>query len=77
MVEERKLLLNHTIIRIGKLLYENSTKYECAFWKHIDDHKKSQIEDSKTFQEVHKALIAKVPSIEYQGNLFAPNLFLA
>jgi hypothetical protein len=76
MVEERKLLLNHSIIRIGKLLYETSAKYESAFWKHIDDHKKSQIEDAKTFKEVHKALIARVPSIEYQGNLFAPNLSL-
>jgi hypothetical protein len=76
MVEERKLLLNHSIIRIGKLLYENSAKYESAFWKHIDDHKKSQIEDAKTFKEVHKALIARVPSIEYQGDLFAPNLIL-
>lgn len=73
-VEERKVLLNHPIIKIGKLLYETSTKYECSFWKHIEDHKKSIIDDADTFQEVHKALIKKVPSIEHEGNLLAPNL---
>ena len=73
-VEERKVLLNHPIIKIGKLLYETSSKYECSFWKHIEDHKKSLIEDSNSFQEVHKALIKKVPSMEHEGDLITPNL---
>lgn len=70
-VEERKILLNHPIVKIGKLLYETSSRYECAFWKHIEDHKKSLIDDSDKFHQVHKSLIQKVSSIEYQGNLFS------
>ncbi len=73
-MKERKILLAHPIIKIGKLLYEGSSKYETAFWKHINDHKKTEIDDSKAFQDLHLLVLARVNSLECQGDIFSFNL---
>lgn len=73
-VKERKILLSHPIIKIGKLLYEGSAEYKNAFWKHINDHKKTEIDDVKAFSELHSVVIAKVISLECQGDVFNLNL---
>jgi hypothetical protein len=70
-VKERKQLLSHAIIKIGKLLYQTSPEFEMAFWKHIDNHKQSEIEDTAMFQQVHRAQVAKVVPMDSHGDLFA------
>ncbi|CAI2387236.1 unnamed protein product [Moneuplotes crassus] len=73
-VKERKILLNHPIIKIGKLLYESSLDYKNAFWKHINNHKKTEINDTKAFKELHARVITKVSFLDCQGDLFSFNL---
>lgn len=73
-VKERKILLAHPIIKIGKLLYEGSSKHESAFWKHINDHKKTEIDDAQAFQDLHLQVLARVNSLECCGDIFSFNL---
>lgn len=73
-VKERKMLLENPIIKIGKLLYEKSPKYKNAFWKHINVHKKSEIDDSSAFRDLHNLIIAKVVPLDCQGDIFTFNL---
>lgn len=73
-VKERKILLEHPIIKIGKLLYESSSEYKSAFWKHINDHKKTEIDDVSAFEDLHNLVIAKVVPLDHQGDIFSFNL---
>uniref|UniRef100_A0A7S3KB58 Uncharacterized protein n=1 Tax=Euplotes crassus TaxID=5936 RepID=A0A7S3KB58_EUPCR len=72
-VKERKILLNHPIIRIGKLLYESSRMYQAGFWKHINDHKKTEIDDDMSFKDLHSKVVARVNHLECHRDLFSFN----
>lgn len=67
--KDRKKMLCHPLVKIGKLLFTASPKYEAAFWKHILDHKKADIENFKDFKTVHLNDIAHVQVMACVGDV--------
>lgn len=59
----RKEMLSSLIVRIGKLLYCSSIKYEESFWNQILERKKADIIDFKLFKATHLKDINKVKAV--------------
>lgn len=59
----RKEMLSSLVVRIGKLLYSSSYKYEDSFWNQILERKKADIIDFNLFKETHLKDINKIKAI--------------
>ena len=59
----RKEMLSSLVVRIGKLLYSSSYKYEDSFWNQILERKKADIIDFNLFKETHLKDINKIKAV--------------
>jgi hypothetical protein len=62
-------MLNSSIVKIGKLLYSDSSDMQECFWSQMNMRKKASIEDIAKFREAHEKDITKIQSIDHFGRL--------
>lgn len=68
--KDRKKMITCPIVKLGRLLFCSSEKYESAFWRHIQDHKKADINNLADFKKVHVECMSKVPIITCRGDIY-------